>query len=62
MPSQSNAGSLVFDSVSISHYEARLVDSVGSLVVFSTPLEPTILSSLTSAKFPELCLMFCLGS
>ena len=51
--SQTQAGSLSIDSISVSLYEVLLVDSVGWILIVSlAPLVLTILS------FLELCLMF----
>lgn len=59
---QSLAASLVVGSVSVGFYEPRLGDSARFLVVSLTLLALAILpSSLSSAGFPEFCLMFGCG-
>ena len=60
---QSQEGSLVVGSVSVSPCEQRLVVSVCFLVVHLTPLDPTINpSSLSSAGFSEFHPVFDCGS
>ena len=60
---QTHVVSLVVSSVSVSLYEPRLVDSVCSTPVVSlTPVALNNPSSSTSARFPELGLMFVFGS
>lgn len=56
---QSHAGSLVVHSVSISSYEPRLVDFVAFL---RGVLDPSGSYNPSSARFPELHLMFGSGS
>lgn len=58
---QSNAGSLVVGSTSVSPHEARLVDSMGFPVVALT-LVPVNSSSVSSIGFSEFQPMFVCGS
>ena len=56
--SQSQAGSLLVSSVSVTLYEPRLVDSAG----FLDPSNLYNFFSSSSAGFSELCLIFDCGS
>jgi hypothetical protein len=60
--SQSQACSLVGSWVSVNAYGPRLVDSIGFLVVPSTPLASKTLPPLLLQDSPKLCLMFGCGS
>lgn len=59
--SQFHVGSLVVGSVSVSHYEPMLVDSVDFIVMFLTPWFPTIFSPPLPG-FLEFYLMLNYGS
>jgi hypothetical protein len=60
-PSPPHACFLVGGSVFVSPHDPRSVDSVGLLVVFLTPLVPSIFYSSTRPHSPQLCLLFSCG-
>lgn len=57
-----NACSLVGGLVSVSPHGPQLVDSVGLLVEFLSPLGPFFLPPTCFPRLLELCLMFGCGS